>query len=430
VGRVVHRPGLPRIGSSDRHVLLEFTDHLGSSIATIDHATGELVQRSTFQVFGAAESDYRPPRWGSLTPSPRFSGHPQDLEVGLVYFGARYYHPALQRWISPDPLSIHDLGSDLNPYAYVGGKPSMAVDPVGLQAGCTGACEQALAQGFSPAAMPPGQVTTPIRIEAVPPGAANSVPVKGPPQWHGAMKLMVNAVPIVTGFAMIADPARTLNTTVIPRMEMIESLLGEPNTVSDTSYTPARDRGSAGQPALSDSDQLVSISVQQIVGAAAGAAVGKTASVVLGGELRVAGGAVAREGVIELAPGSSLTGSGDVLDAYGALMPTESGGYWNVLTHADSQMAWVHTGPGLEDGVFISHRSLARFITKSEGYVGQPVRLVGCNAGQCRIGLAQDLANKLGVEVLAPTGRAYIDATGHYWTNDLWQRFFPGSRGW
>src|SRR5262245_32935545 len=51
VGRVVHRPGLPRLGNSDRHVLLEFTDHLGSSIATIDHATGELVERSTYQVF-------------------------------------------------------------------------------------------------------------------------------------------------------------------------------------------------------------------------------------------------------------------------------------------------------------------------------------------------------------------------------------------
>jgi hypothetical protein len=38
--------------------------------------------------------------------------------------------------MSPDPLAIHALGSDLNPYAYVGGSPMRFVDPLGLSSDC------------------------------------------------------------------------------------------------------------------------------------------------------------------------------------------------------------------------------------------------------------------------------------------------------
>jgi RHS repeat-associated protein len=34
----------------------------------------------------------------------RFAGQYQDDETGLVYFGQRYYHPGLGRWLSRDPL--------------------------------------------------------------------------------------------------------------------------------------------------------------------------------------------------------------------------------------------------------------------------------------------------------------------------------------
>jgi RHS repeat-associated protein len=62
----------------------------------------------------------------------RYTGHQDDAEVGLIYFGARYYNPELGRWISPDPFTIHGLGGDLNPYAFVGGSPMGSVDPIGL----------------------------------------------------------------------------------------------------------------------------------------------------------------------------------------------------------------------------------------------------------------------------------------------------------
>jgi RHS repeat-associated protein len=118
------------------HVLLELADGLGSTTFVIDQATGELVERITYQPYGATESDFRPA--GDFRETYRFTGKEEDREVGLVYFGARYYAPNLGRWISPDPKTIHQLSGDLNPYAYVGGNTLAAIDPDGMSVGGEG----------------------------------------------------------------------------------------------------------------------------------------------------------------------------------------------------------------------------------------------------------------------------------------------------
>jgi RHS repeat-associated protein len=115
-------------------VYLELGDHLGSTSVVLDHATGELVQRDTAYAYGAAESSYRPEKFEEFREDYRFTGKEDDVEVGLIYFGKRYYAPLLQRWISADPLAIHAPGeADLNLYAYVHGRVLVAVDPVGLE---------------------------------------------------------------------------------------------------------------------------------------------------------------------------------------------------------------------------------------------------------------------------------------------------------
>lgn len=130
--RVIHRDlDLPNGSLGGQSVLLELSDHLGSSTFVIDRATGELVEFSTYQAYGAAESDYRPERWGSFRDPQRFGGKEEDVEVGLHYFGGRYYSTGLARWMSPDPATIHFLRSDPNPYAYVHGRPLVVVDPNG-----------------------------------------------------------------------------------------------------------------------------------------------------------------------------------------------------------------------------------------------------------------------------------------------------------
>jgi len=108
--------------TSKLHVFFELGDHLGSTSVVLDKATGELVERATFQAYGGAESDYRPDRWKNFREDYRFTGKEEDVEVGLQYFGKRFLNPLLGRWVSADPLAVHAPGSaDLNLYAYVSG---------------------------------------------------------------------------------------------------------------------------------------------------------------------------------------------------------------------------------------------------------------------------------------------------------------------
>ena len=124
----------PRPDPSKPPLYMYFTlgDHLGSAAVTIDAASSEMVERTMYLAFGATEMDYRPDRWKSHREDYKFTGKEEDIEVGLTYFGARYYQPYLGRWASPDPMTIHGLGSDPNPYAYVGGRVMTNVDPFGL----------------------------------------------------------------------------------------------------------------------------------------------------------------------------------------------------------------------------------------------------------------------------------------------------------
>ncbi len=111
---------------------LRLGDALGSTSVTIDHRTSEVMEKVWYDANGNTESDYRPSQWNKYREDYRFTGKEEDIEVGLVYFGARYLNTNLRQWISPDPLTIHGGGGDSNPYAYVRGRVLNAVDPWGL----------------------------------------------------------------------------------------------------------------------------------------------------------------------------------------------------------------------------------------------------------------------------------------------------------
>jgi RHS repeat-associated protein len=108
---------------------LNIGDYLGSSSTVISQSTSELIESTTYQPYGAVENDSR---INSFREPYKFTGKEEDVEVGANYFGARYYNANLGRFLSADPLTIHGLGSDLNPYAYVSGKVMREIDPFGL----------------------------------------------------------------------------------------------------------------------------------------------------------------------------------------------------------------------------------------------------------------------------------------------------------
>ena len=141
VGRVVYATGDPATPNgmvAGQHVFLELGDGLGSTTSVIDQGTGELVERTTYTSHGAVESDYWTERWQEFREQYKFTGKEDDVALGMTYFGARYYSPYLGTWMSPDPLAIHGLGGDLNPYAYVHGRVTTAIDPMGLCDGSIG----------------------------------------------------------------------------------------------------------------------------------------------------------------------------------------------------------------------------------------------------------------------------------------------------
>ena len=61
----------------------------------------------------------------------RYTGQRWDAETGLYHYRARYYSPALGRFLTADPIGY---GDGLNVYAYVANDPVNLVDPSGLGA--------------------------------------------------------------------------------------------------------------------------------------------------------------------------------------------------------------------------------------------------------------------------------------------------------
>jgi RHS repeat-associated protein len=61
-----------------------------------------------------------------------FLGEIEDASTGLTYLSARYYDPAIAKFISPDPVFNPLIPASLNPYAYAGDDPIGQSDPNGL----------------------------------------------------------------------------------------------------------------------------------------------------------------------------------------------------------------------------------------------------------------------------------------------------------
>ncbi|VAW30018.1 hypothetical protein MNBD_CHLOROFLEXI01-5241, partial [hydrothermal vent metagenome] len=101
------------------------TDGLGS-VRQITDASGGVLGEMVYSPFGELESMSGPPAMFG------FTGEQQGGVNGLVYLRARYYNPALGRFLTQDSL-IPDVtnGQALNAYTYVYNDPINLVDPGG-----------------------------------------------------------------------------------------------------------------------------------------------------------------------------------------------------------------------------------------------------------------------------------------------------------
>jgi hypothetical protein len=94
-------------------------------------------------------------------------------------------------------------------------------------------------------------------------------------------------------------------------------------------------------------------------------------------------------------------------------------GFEDVVFHAD-RTSFLILDPETDDIVQrISPKELSEILRGSNNYNGSAIRLLSCQAGYGgEQSLAKQLANELGVEVMAPTETLAIDNTGKTFISD------------
>ncbi|WP_339522206.1 RHS repeat-associated core domain-containing protein [Pseudomonas sp. EL_65y_Pfl2_R96] len=114
------------IGSDQLRYSLD--DHLGSCLMELDQQA-QLISHEGYYPFGATAWMAARSLIEVVYKIIRYSGKEMDVS-GLYYYGARYYAPWLQRWVSADPAGDVD---GLNLYGFVGNNPTNYFDDDGQQ---------------------------------------------------------------------------------------------------------------------------------------------------------------------------------------------------------------------------------------------------------------------------------------------------------
>ncbi|GIW91987.1 MAG: hypothetical protein KatS3mg110_0028 [Pirellulaceae bacterium] len=107
-------------------VLWALGDHLGTVRDLIDSA-GNVVNHLRYEAFGRITSETN----AAVDFLFAYTGREREEESGLFYYRARYYDPAVGRFISEDPLGF--AAGDGNLARYVGNYVLSVTDPSGLQ---------------------------------------------------------------------------------------------------------------------------------------------------------------------------------------------------------------------------------------------------------------------------------------------------------
>lgn len=101
------------------------TDALGSPIAASD-ANGQLLWKEDYHPYG------EPIRWETNDQKQLYTAQPYDDDLKLSYYGARWYDPAIGRFMGVDPAAVDPENIySFNRYAYANNNPYKFVDPDG-----------------------------------------------------------------------------------------------------------------------------------------------------------------------------------------------------------------------------------------------------------------------------------------------------------
>ena len=115
-------------GIIEKNLYFYHPDHLGSSSYITDRE-GRITQHTEYIAFGEVLFEEHST---SKTMPYLFNGKELDTDIGLYYYGARYYDPRVSLWLNVDPLA--EKYSHVSPYTYTLNNPINLIDPTGMEA--------------------------------------------------------------------------------------------------------------------------------------------------------------------------------------------------------------------------------------------------------------------------------------------------------
>ncbi len=121
-----HCPGADAAVRTDALPSYFHPDHLGST-SVLTNAQGVAEEHNSYRPYGQLHT-----HTGTSDVAYKYTGQERDPSTGLYFYNARYYDPALGRFISPDTIVESPLHPQtLNRYAYAGNNPVLYNDPTG-----------------------------------------------------------------------------------------------------------------------------------------------------------------------------------------------------------------------------------------------------------------------------------------------------------
>ncbi len=126
--RKYYYAGSTRVAMRENGILYWLlADHLGSTAVTANGTTGARVAEVRYKAWG--EDRYT---FGTTPTTYRYTGQRRENAIGLYFYNARWYDPALGRFTQPDTL-VPSASSpqSLNRYTYVYNNPVRNIDPSG-----------------------------------------------------------------------------------------------------------------------------------------------------------------------------------------------------------------------------------------------------------------------------------------------------------
>jgi RHS repeat-associated protein len=172
-----------------------YTDPQGTVLAKAD-AQGVIVARYDYAPYGTSA-----PNLDAAPAGPGYTGHVNDPDTGLVYMQARYYDPAVGRFLSGDPVGPSPGNTfNFNRYDYTNNNPINHTDPDGRAPDTDfGLGAMAVSAGANPDQMTPA---LPFAMAA----AAEEI---------GAGELVVGAVKVI---AKVIGGSRQTGEKIVSRL--------------------------------------------------------------------------------------------------------------------------------------------------------------------------------------------------------------------